>query len=370
MWTFSENKDWAYLEERFDWVKRTDEVQQDPRYHAEGNVAIHTQMVLAALKAEPAFQALAEDEQEILWAAALLHDVEKYSTTVFEADGSITSNGHARKGAQFARRLLYVKEPTPFAVREQIVGLVRHHGLPIWLFEKPDPLKALVKASMEVNTQWLALLARADMLGRVCDDQQEMLYRIDCFEAFCQENDCWGKAREFTSGQAQMYYMQHDDSYLDYVPFEEPAVEVILMSGLPGAGKDTFIKKNHPGWPVISLDNMRTERGISPTDKVGNGQVIQQAKEQARVYLRRQEPFVWNATNTTGQMRMQLIDLFTTYKAKVSIIYIEVPHQHLHSQNKNRDAMVPAAVLDRLTHKLEVPALWEAHAVKYHIAGL
>jgi predicted kinase len=62
---------------------------------------------------------------------------------------------------------------------------------------------------------------------------------------------------------------------------------------------------------------------------------------------------------------MQLIDLFTTYKAKVSIIYIEVPHQHLHHQNKNRDAMVPATALDKLTHKLEVPALWEAHAVKY-----
>lgn len=368
MWTFSENKDWTYLEEQFNWVKRMNDVQQDPRYHAEGNVAIHTQMVLAALKIEPAFQVLSVEEQEILWTAALLHDVEKYSTTVFEADGSITSNGHARKGSQFARLLLYINEPSPLAVREQIVGLVRHHGLPIWLFEKPDPLKALVKASMEVNTQWLALLARADMLGRVCDDQEEMLYRIDCFEALCQENDCWGKAREFASGQAQMYYMQHDDAYLDYVPFEEPTFEVILMSGLPGAGKDTFIKEHYPDWQVISLDNLRMERGILPTDKTGNGKIIQEAKEQARVYLRRQESFIWNATNTTSQMRMQLIDLFTTYKARVNIVYIEVSHQHLPGQNKNRDAVVPTSVIDKLTHKLEVPTLWEAHEVSYHVS--
>jgi putative nucleotidyltransferase with HDIG domain len=368
MWTFTENKDWTYLEERFNWVKRMNDVQQDPHYHAEGNVAIHTQMVLAALKIEPAFQALSEENQEILWTAALLHDVEKYSTTVLEADGSITSNGHARKGAQFARQLLYINEPAPFAVREQIVGLVRHHGLPIWLFEKPDPLKGLVKASLEVNTQWLALLARADMIGRICDDQEDMLYRIDCFEALCQENDCWGKARDFTSGQARMYYMQHDDAYLDYVPFEEPVVEVVLMSGLPGAGKDTFVKKHYSDWPVISLDNMRTERGISPTDKTGNGQVIQEAKEQARVYLRRQESFVWNATNTTSQMRMQLIDLFATYNAKVHIIYIEVPYHNLHGQNKTRDAIVPALVLDRLTHKLEVPVLWEAHEVTHQVS--
>jgi len=367
MWTFSENKDWTYLEEQFDWIKRMHDVQQDPRYHAEGNVAVHTQMVLAALKAEPAFRALPDEGQEILWTAALFHDVEKYSTTVFEADGSITSNGHARKGAQFARQLFYMHKPAPFAVREQIVGLVRHHGLPIWLFEKPDPLRALVKTSMEVNTRWLALLARADMLGRVCNDQEEMLYRIGCFEALCQENDCWGKAREFASGQAQMYYMQHDDAYLDYIPFEKPALEVILMSGLPGAGKDTFIKNHYQGWPVISLDKMRAERGISSTDQTGNGQIIQEAKEQARVYMRRQESFVWNATNTTSQMRMQLIDLFTTYKAKVNIVYVEVPHERLQGQNKNRDDMVPESVLDRLTHKLEIPAIWEAHEVSYHV---
>jgi len=205
------------------------------------------------------------------------------------------------------------------------------------------------------------------MLGRVCNDQEEMLYRIGCFEALCQENDCWGKAREFASRQAQMYYMQHDDAYLAYVPFEEPAFEVILMSGLPGAGKDTFIKNHYPDWPVISLDKMRAERGISPTDKTGNGQIIQEAKEQARVYMRRQESFIWNATNTTSQMRMQLIDLFTTYKAKVNIVYVEVPHQQLQGQNKDREAMVPESVLDKLAHKLEVPAIWEAHEVGYHV---
>lgn len=144
---------------------RMQDVQQELRYHAEGNVAIHTQMVLAALEGEPTYLALSAQEKEMLWAAALLHYVEKYSTTVFEPDGSITSNGHARKGAQFARQLLYMVEPAPFAIREQIVGLVRYHGLPIWLFDKPDPLKALVKASMEVNTAcwpcWLTQICLA-----------------------------------------------------------------------------------------------------------------------------------------------------------------------------------------------------------------
>lgn len=367
MWTFSENKNWSQLEQRFDWVKRMNEVPQDPRYHAEGNVAVHTQMVLDALQNQPNFQALSNEDKEVLWTAALLHDVEKYSTTVFEADGSITSNGHARKGAQFARQLLYIDEPAPFAIREQIVGLVRYHGLPIWIFEKPDPLKALVKAAMEVDTQLLALLARADMLGRICADQQEMLYRIDCFEAFCQENGCWGNARSFSSPQAKMYYIQHDDAYVDYEPFEQPVAEVVLMSGLPGAGKDSYVKKHYARWPVISLDDMRVKKGIAPTDKTGNGQIVQEAKEQARVYLRKQQSFVWNATNTTSQMRMQLIDLFTTYKARVTIVYIEVPYLQLCQQNSSREAIVPLHVLNKLASRLEVPVLWEAHEVIYHI---
>ncbi|AYL96485.1 HD domain-containing protein [Mucilaginibacter celer] len=367
MWTITENKTWAYLETRFDWVKRMEDVPQDAIYHAEGNVAIHTQMVLDALLTEPSYKQLPTQQQEILWAAALLHDVEKYSTTVIEPDGRITSNGHARKGAMTARQILYRDIPTPLAIREQVVGLVRYHGLPLWIFEKPDPVKALIMAGMEVNTQWLALLARADVLGRICDDQDDMLYKVDCFEAFCREQNCWGNAHNFETNEAKMYYMQREDTYPDYVPFEQPVFEVILMSGLPGAGKNTYIKKYYPDMPVVSLDDIRIARGISPTYKSGNGMVIQEAKEQARIFLRKQQGFIWNATNISRQMRMQLVELFTTYKASVKIIYVEVPYADLLKQNRNREAAIPDAALEKLTDKLEVPALWEAHEVLYSV---
>ena len=366
MWTISENRSWAFLENRFYWVQRMREVPQDRYFHAEGNVAVHTQMVLEALEKEPAFLRLSDQEKEILWAAALLHDVEKFSTTVTEPDGRITSHGHAKKGALTTRAILYRDEATPFQIREQITGLVRYHGLPLWLLEKADPLKALIRAGLEVNTQWLSLLARADVLGRICDDQSDLLYRIDCFEEFCREHNCWGQARTFASDHARMYYLGKDDAHPDYVPFDEPQMEVIMMSGLPGAGKDTFIKKHFAGMPVISLDGIRNEWKIDPTDKSGNGQVVQEAKEQARTFLRRRQGFIWNATNTTRSMRQQLTDLFITYKAKVTIVYVEVPYAHLFKQNHQREAIVPASVIEKLVTKLEVPALWEAHQVHWH----
>ena len=363
MWTFTENKDWPFLEQRYNWVREMAQTLQDPLHHAEGNVAVHTQMVIAELEMIPAFRALPAQTQEILWAAALLHDVEKRSTTVTDEQGRISSPGHAKKGAQTARLILYRDRATPFAIREQVVGLVRYHGLPLWVLERPDPLKTLIRAAFEVNTEWLAILARADVLGRICEDKEELLYRIDCFEEFCKEHQCWGTERWFANPHAKMRYLHTGDAPVDYVPYESPAFEVILMSGLPGAGKDSYIRKYFPDMRVISLDGIREEWKVAADDQTANGRVIQEAKERAKVLLRRSEPFVWNATNTTRQMREQLIELFMTYRAAVRIVYLEAPYPVLTAQNKSREAVVPQKVLERLINKLEVPAAWEAHSV-------
>ncbi|QIP13964.1 AAA family ATPase [Spirosoma aureum] len=368
MWTLTTDKQWSALAARFPEISDMAGVRQDPRHHAEGDVAIHTQMVLASLIAQSDYQALAADDQELLWTAALLHDVEKRSTTVVEPDGSITSRGHARRGERITRKLLYVGErivALPFPEREQVCKLVRYHGLPLWIFEKPDPLKTLLQVSLEVDTQWLTMLARADVQGRICADQADLLYRIDLFEEFCRENKCWGQPRQFVSDTARFHYFSHDEGQPDYEPFTESGSAVVLLSGLPGSGKDTFIARNLADWPVVSLDNYRRKLKISPTDQQGTSRVVQLAKEDAKAMLRSQTSFVWNATNLTRQLRQQLIDLFTTYKARVRLVYLEAPYQQLIRQNRNREYAVPETVLHRMIERLEVPAIWEAHQVDY-----
>ncbi|SFW14093.1 AAA family ATPase [Chitinophaga sancti] len=368
MWTISENKSWDYLATNYDWIKRMRDIPQDARHHAEGNVDIHTQMVIAALISLPEYQALDAQTQEIMWAAALLHDVEKAGTTEILADGSIVSPGHARKGEMTTRQILYKELPAPFAIREQLAKLVRFHGLPLWVFQKPDPVKALIIAALQVDTRLLAMLAKADVLGRICQDQQELLYRIECFEELCKEQQCWGQAPYFANPHARMHYLQKAATDRSYVPFERPKVKVVIMSGLPGAGKDTYVQRNYKDWPVVSLDAIRISMKVAPTDKSGNGRVIQEAKEQARVHLRNQESFVWNATNITHSMREQLISLCLQYTAEIIVIYIEVPYKVLFKQNSAREAIVPAAVMQRLVHKLEVPDLTEAHEVVYAVS--
>lgn len=96
-WQLTKNRDWSQLEAQFDFIRDMQNVPQDSLHHAEGNVAIHTQMVLAALESLPEYQQLSPFKQQVVWTAALLHDVEKRSTTREDEEGRIHSPGHAKK---------------------------------------------------------------------------------------------------------------------------------------------------------------------------------------------------------------------------------------------------------------------------------
>ncbi|MDI9311804.1 MAG: AAA family ATPase [Limnohabitans sp.] len=365
MWTLTNNyNDWAALELEFSWVADMKNVPQDAIHHAEGDVAIHTQMVLKEMQNLPEFKALAHYEQAFLLAAALAHDIEKRSTTITE-NGRIQSPGHAKKGAFTFRQILFEKGGLSLFEREQLVGLVRYHGFPIWLMEKQNPEKELLKVAFETNTEWLYILAKADILGRICNDQQEMLDRISLFKMMCEEQDCWDKPRDFISSEGRFHYFNTAEMYPDYQPFDAYKCTVHVMSALPGMGKDYFIK-NQFDLPVISLDALRIQHKIAPTDTAGNGRIVQEAKKMAKAYLASGQDFVWNATNTSQLMRMQLIELFIDYKAKVILHYIEKPYKKWLQQNHNRDAKVPEQVLFKMLSKWQPPSVYEGHEVYYY----
>ncbi len=358
------SKNWKDLQ-RYEWVRDMIGVPQSPVHHAEGDVAIHTQMVLHELTQLNEYAQLDADAKETVWTAALMHDIEKRSTTRVDESGAIISPGHSRKGAQTATGILYRDLGVPLQCRQQIVGLILHHGLPLWCMEKSDPIKTVIRASLEVNTQWLYILAKADAMGRICSDRQDLLERLEYFKELCMEQNCWGTPRTFPSDLARFTYFREHDQHPDFVPYEETGSDVLMLSGIAGSGKDKFLTIQYPLLPVVSLDQLRRENKVDRNDSKGNGRVIQQATEQAKKYLRNDDPFAWNATNITAQMREQLVDLFATYKAKVKLTYIEVPYPKLLTQNKDREHPIPGSAIERMIDKLEVPKIWEAHAVSY-----
>jgi hypothetical protein len=67
----------------------------------------------------------------------------------------------------------------------------------------------------------------------------------------------------------------------------------------------------------------------------------------------------------TRQIRAALIDLFTSYRARVRVVYVDAPLDVVMARNTQRENTVPARMVERLAGKLEAPDLTEAHAVEW-----
>lgn len=358
--------DWDAIEKNYDWFREMENIHQDSEWHAEGNVQIHTKSVCDNLVALPEFKELDELHQHIMFTSALFHDIEKRSTTCkVEEDGKVRIKApkHAQKGEFTARNILYKEIHTPFEIREIICKLVRYHGVPLWK-EGEDIARIVVETSQFVSNHLLSMLSKADVLGRTCPDSASLLEKIEFFKMTAEEFDCLHAPRVFTNTLSRYHYFTKE-TFIDYVPFDETKFTVTMLAGIPGAGKDTYLKNNLSDHNVVSLDDIRRELKVKPTDSKGNGRVIQEAMERCKVLMRKHQNFVFNATNLTKDLRSKWISLFEEYGGLVEIHYIEVPYSTLLKQNNSREHAVPAKVVERLIDKLEMPTCKEVHAVKY-----
>jgi len=342
---------------------------QDPRYHGEGDVWTHTMMVVDALLALPQYQAASRADQEVVFLAALLHDVAKHSTTVIDpVTGAIGQPGHSRKGAIDARIALW-DAGAPFAVREAVCRLISVHQVPFFALEgsrrgKPPEFIAR-ELSWHVSLPLLAMLAEADMRGRICADAQRVLDNIALFCELARDDGCFEQPRAFADAHTAVSYFRGADVHPDYPLFQEPGSRVIVMSGLPASGKNTWVNAHYPDLPVISFDDAREELGLRHGKN--EGKVAHLAIERARELLRRKAPFVWNATNLSELMRKKTLDLLYAYHAEVELVYLEKPRAELLRRNSRRDTSLSNKTLTSMLHRWDLPLPTEAHRVVYAV---
>lgn len=358
---------WANLEARYEWVRSLYECPQDPEFHAEGDVGTHTLMSCEAVSQLPGFSSLSDTDRAIVFAGVLLHDIGKPRCTRREPDGRIASRGHSARGETTARELLW-RLGAPFPMREEVVALVRHHQVPFFLLDRGDSQRIAFSASHRARSNLLALVAEADGRGRHCAreaDQKRLLDNVALFVEYCREQDCLDHPRRFPSDQSRFEYFRTPGRDPGYPAYENVRSEVLLMSGLPGAGKDYWIQRHGGGRPVISLDGIRRELDVAPEEP--QGRVVRAARERAKDLLRQGQSFIWNATNVSRNLRGQLVSFFASYQARVRIVYVEAPERELRRRNERAHA-VPDGVLDRLIERWSVPDRTEAHEVEFHTA--
>ena len=144
--------------------------EQEPEWHPEGDVWIHTLMVID--KARELNGDLDRSRLITVMLGAVCHDLGKPATTAF-IDGRIRSIDHEQAGVEPTVALLdrlNVHSIDSFDVRTQVVGLVANHLKP-GMFRKAANVGdgAFRRLAQKVDLELLARLARADCLGRTGD---------------------------------------------------------------------------------------------------------------------------------------------------------------------------------------------------------
>jgi len=340
--------------EHIELMKKT---EQDPEWHGEGDVWNHTLMVLNEVEK---ITSLKESDKSILRWTALLHDIGKPYCSK-EVDGHIRSHGHSKIGYNITIDILQETHLTT-EEKKQIRNIIRVHGEPNWILERKEPERDIIKMSLECRLDLLYHFVNCDIKGRISEEKDDFFLSLEYFKELSKELNCYNKPYNFKSDIAKFNYLVKRTHHHSDKPFDDTKSTVFMVCGLPGSGKDTYINKNLTFSPVISLDEIRKELKLKPTDK--QGLVIQTAKEKAREYMRKGVNFIWNATNITKKMRSELISFFVDYNSYVSIIFINKPLETVLEQNKNRDKIVPENVILKLYNKMEIPNNSEAHKVR------
>ena len=141
--------------------------QQEPEWHPEGDVWVHTLLVVDQATAQS--RDLDRPQRTAVMLGALCHDLGKPATTAF-IDGRVRSPDHEQAGVEPTLRLLdrlNVHSIGGYDVRGQVAGLVAHHLKP-GMFHKAGNVGdgAFRRLAQKVDLELLARLARADCLGR------------------------------------------------------------------------------------------------------------------------------------------------------------------------------------------------------------
>jgi tRNA nucleotidyltransferase (CCA-adding enzyme) len=144
------------------------DVPQDPEWHPEGDVFVHTRLTVD--RARELIDELNYPRQVTVMLAALAHDFGKPATTQF-IDGRLRSRGHEAAGVAPSESFLArinMHTIDGYNVRAQVIALVREHLKPGEFFKKRDEVGegAFRRLARRCEPDLLYRVAKADSLGR------------------------------------------------------------------------------------------------------------------------------------------------------------------------------------------------------------
>ncbi len=365
-----------------DLLEKMAATEQNPRYHREGNVLEHTAYVLRQFEALKDRFRLTEDEKTVLYWAAILHDIGKTVTTIFQ-DGRWRSPGHERAGIPFAQDLLIQNPDISVSVRHKILDLVRWHGIPLRMSLGQYNLDDIKLLGTRTDLKLLSIFSIFDFEGRDCDDKPETLEKIYKF------NEILVPKVEFETGKFSELSEVHSNwnlrhknaawkalkmknvSFLEKLREANPVQvaptygkKVTIVMGEALSGKSTWLQENRPDAFVVNMaDHGFLEQYITTDYLLGRKMV--EFKHHLTLYLNRNRQVYLETRNLPENWRHQIADMVKEMNIDLEYVVIETSLKTLKERRDQQAEPREALDLKARYHALDLIHPWEAHETTY-----
>ncbi|MCI4667624.1 MAG: HDIG domain-containing protein [Bacteroidia bacterium] len=344
-------------------MKATD---QNPTYHAEGNVWNHTKLVQQAFEAHHKEFDLTESEKEVLNWASLLHDAGKPATTKWKINRWV-SHGHEEAGIPFARNILFNSGLTQQQQR-QVLELVKYHSIPLHWMLKGKPFDAYKSLAIKTDIRLLAIFFYFDILGRNCVGKDRIL-------ELCKElNEKmvpkliyeWGSHGDIQAAY-QKASVQQKNALWNSLKFEDrkltwkllqakppqtkPATFKIFMTvSIPDSQKKAYLEEHYGDYNSFPLEGLNLEHASVHQ----RSNYLRQVKHFISVWGRIKKPILITGELTNESTRRELASFCRDLGAELTYLYFE-----------EKDPGFENYQLPKSRSFLDIIHPWETHKIEY-----
>lgn len=336
--------DWDELCKSFPVFEKMKTLRSKPTWHAEESVFKHTQLAYEYLikngdlvtqyKHNPDFVLRIISR---LIPAVLLHDIGKTMCELDE-DGYLLSSGHEELSVKLANEILY---PVNLEVRRVILCLIKFHDLR-YQFKSMKPT-TIVKKIQYIASQL------GHMNAAIYERFFEPLFKADYYGAI-----------RTTKKDSEEDFLKDLKELSKY--FGSPITpRLIVMCGLPGSGKSTWVKNYIDGRDlleseqkiiVLSRDSIRDELFGSRDNMEHEKEVSELFEKRLKDALLERASIIIDNTNIKFKTRERYRKLADDYGYKYHIKYRERPLAELYDA---RPGEKWKSVIHRMLMEFEYP---------------
>lgn len=349
--------------------------EQNPRYHAEGNVYNHTLLVLEQFFQHHQRFNLSEEEKEILYWVAILHDIGKPSVTKWQK-GRWTSHGHEKAGVPLAREILLSESEVSPEDRRQILDLIRWHNAPLRWVIRQQTGAALQNMATQVNLRLLGIFAYFDIMGRICERKSEIIDGIEALNdihipkveseigsyaalqkvylnaSLQKKNALWSAQKQNDPRLLQKLLQSEDDCSM-----QRTHLQCVMGLGAGGAAQSEYLQQYYPSHLYYRLDELFTEG----ENKQQRRNKMREVKRFLSVYLRGRRNVVLDCQGLNEKDRREIGEFVRQNNSQLHYVFFERSLKALTQKASDEEEVQK---ITQAYQQLILPHPWEAHTLE------